>query len=93
MLIGVIQLWIVQARACGSMLFVCPKSRTPIVEAECKKNPNLDGAIKALSPLGRAAELEEVAGVILFLSGSSASYVTGTGLVIYAGLTMTVHLT
>ena len=64
-----------------------------MVEAKCKKNPNLDRAIKALSPLGRAAELEEVAEVILFLSSSSASYVTGTGLVIDAGLTLTVHLT
>lgn len=39
---------------------VCPSwLRTPMVEAECKKNPNLDGAIKASSPLSRAAELEE----------------------------------
>ena len=64
-----------------------------MVEAERKKTPNLDGAIKALSPLGRAAELEEVAGFILFLSGSSATYLTGTGLMIDAGLTLTVHLT
>lgn len=46
-----------------------------------------------MCPLGRAAELEEVAGVILFLCGSGANYVTGTGLVIDAGLTLTVHLT
>lgn len=73
---------------------VCPSwVRTPMVEAECKKNPSLEGAIKTMSPLGRAAELEEVAGVVIFLCGSDASYVTGTGLVIDAGLTLTVHLT
>ncbi len=73
---------------------VCPTwVRTQMVEAECQKNPQLEGAIKALSPLGRAAEVEEVAGVIVFLCGSNASYVTGTGLVIDAGLTLTVHMT
>lgn len=54
----------------------CPSwVRTPIAEAECKKDPKPEGAIKAMSPLGRAAELEEVAGAILVLCGSSASYV------------------
>lgn len=46
-----------------------------------------------MSPLGRVAELDEIAGVVLFLCSSSASYVTGTGLVIDAGLTLTVHMT
>ena len=64
-----------------------------MVEEECRKNPSLEGAIKALSPLGRAAELDEITGIILFLSGSNASYVTGTGLVVDAGLTLTVHMT
>ena len=64
-----------------------------MVEAECQKNPQLEGAIKALSPHGRASEVEEVAGVIVFRSGPNASYVTGTGLVIDAGLTLTVHMT
>ena len=73
---------------------VCPSwVRTPLVEAECSNNPSLEGAIKTLSPLGRAAEPEEVAGAILFLSSPNASYVTGTGLVIDAGLTLTVHMT
>ena len=73
---------------------VCPTwVRTPMVEEECKKNPELAGAIKAMSPLGRAAELDEVVGVILFLCSPSASYVTGTGLVVDAGLTLTIHMT
>lgn len=64
-----------------------------MVEAECSNNPSLEGAIKTMSPLGRAAEPEEVAGVVVVLSGPDASYVTGTGLVIDAGLTLTVYLT
>lgn len=51
------------------------------------------GQSKTTSLLGRAAELEEVAEVAIFLCGSNASYVTGTGLVIDARLTLTVHLT
>ncbi|KAL9630601.1 MAG: hypothetical protein Q9204_004637 [Flavoplaca sp. TL-2023a] len=73
---------------------VCPTwVRTPMFEEECSKNPQLQEIVKALSPLGRAAEPDEVAGVILFLCGPAASYVTGTGLVVDAGLTLTVHMT
>ncbi|KAL8769664.1 MAG: hypothetical protein Q9209_004461 [Squamulea sp. 1 TL-2023] len=73
---------------------VCPTwVRTPMFEEECTKNPQLQEMIKALSPLGRAAEPEEIAGAVLFLCSSAASYVTGTGLVIDAGLTLTVHMT
>lgn len=64
-----------------------------MVEEECRKNPMLAGVIEKMSPLGRVAELDEIAGVVLFLCSSSASYVTGTGLVIDAGLTLTVHMT
>ena len=63
-----------------------------MVEEEGKENPQLQDIIKTYSPLGRAAELEEVAGVILFLCSSSSSYVTGTGLVIDAGLTLTLNM-
>ncbi|KAL8846844.1 MAG: hypothetical protein Q9221_008102 [Calogaya cf. arnoldii] len=72
---------------------VCPTwVRTPMFEEECSKNPQLQEMVKALSPLGRAAEPEEVAGVVLFLCGPAASYVTGTGLVVDAGLTLTIHM-
>ena len=73
---------------------ICPTwVRTPLFEEELRKHPTLEGAVKALSPLGRAAEVEEVAGAVLFLCGSNAAYVTGTGLVIDAGLTLTLHMT
>lgn len=62
-------------------------------EEECTKNPQLQEMVKALSPLGRAAEPEEIAGAVLFLCGPAASYVMGAGLVIDAGLTLTVHMT
>ncbi|KAL9004105.1 MAG: hypothetical protein Q9180_009862 [Flavoplaca navasiana] len=73
---------------------VCPTwVRTPMFEEECSKNPQLQEMVKTLSPLGRAAEPDEIAGLILFLCGPAASYVTGTGLVVDAGLTLTVHMT
>ncbi|KAL8786816.1 MAG: hypothetical protein Q9213_002553 [Squamulea squamosa] len=73
---------------------VCPTwVRTPMFEEECTKNPQLQEMVKALSPLGRAAEPEEIAGAVLFLCSSAASYITGTGLVIDSGLTLTVHMT
>ncbi|KAL8729277.1 MAG: hypothetical protein Q9181_005056 [Wetmoreana brouardii] len=72
---------------------LCPTwVRTPMVEEECRKNPGLEDVIKKLSPLARAAELDEITGAIIFLSSPGASYVTGTGLVIDAGLTLTVHM-
>ena len=64
-----------------------------MVEEECSKNPILASAIAKMSPLGRVAELDEIVGVIIFLCSPSASYVTGTGLVVDAGLTLTVHMT
>lgn len=56
---------------------VCPSwVRSPLVEAECEKDPNREGAIKAMSPLSPAAELEEIAGVTIPLYGSGSVYVT-----------------
>jgi len=39
-------------------------------------------------PLGRFAEPDEVAGVILFLASSAGAYLTGTTLHVDGGLTM-----
>ncbi|KAL8653390.1 MAG: hypothetical protein Q9226_003867 [Calogaya cf. arnoldii] len=64
-----------------------------IFKEECTKNPRLQEMVKALSPSGRATEPDEIAGIVLFLCGPAASYVTGTALVVDAGLTLTVHLT
>ena len=73
---------------------VCPTwVRTPMLEEKCKKNPKVKELIKAMCPLDRAAEPEEVSRVITFLCSDNASYVTGTGLLIDAGLTLSVHMT
>ena len=64
-----------------------------MLEEECQKNPEVHELIKGMSPLARAAEPEEVSGIVTFLCSDNASYVTGTGLLIDAGLTLSVHLT
>lgn len=50
--------------------------------------PSLADIVKATSPLGRAAESEEVADVIVFLCSPAASYVNGVGLVVDSGMTL-----
>ncbi|KAL8654372.1 MAG: hypothetical protein Q9210_001532 [Variospora velana] len=71
---------------------VCPSwVDTPMVQASLERIPPLAGIIKAASPLGRAAEPEEVADYIVFLCSPSASYINGTGLIVDAGLTLTMH--
>lgn len=50
--------------------------------------PSLPDIVKATSPLGRAAEAEEVADVSLFLCSPAASYINGVGLVVDSGMTL-----
>jgi len=72
---------------------VCPSwVDTPMMQASLQRVPRLGEMIKSASPLGRAAEVEEVADYIVFLCSPSASYINGTGLMIDAGLTLTVHI-
>ncbi|KAL8949408.1 MAG: hypothetical protein Q9222_004477 [Ikaeria aurantiellina] len=72
---------------------VCPTwVRTPMYKEECSKNPQHEDLVKSLSPVGRAAEPDEVSGIVLALSAPFSSYVTGTGLLIDGGLTLTVHI-
>ena len=63
-----------------------------MLEDEIRRNPAVPDAIKAACPFGRVAEPEEVADVITFLCSPGASYVTGTGLIVDAGLTLTLHV-
>lgn len=42
--------------------------------------PQLEQVVKAVSPLGRVATVEEVADYIVFLCSPGASYINGTGL-------------
>ena len=63
-----------------------------MLDEEIRLNPPVADAINAACPLGRVAEPEEVADVIVFLCSPGASYVTGTGLIVDAGLTLRVHV-
>lgn len=68
---------------------VCPTwVKTPLLDKEIQKNPEVAHMIQAATPMGRAATPEEVAEVVLFLCSSGASYVTGTGLLVDSGMTL-----
>ena len=62
-----------------------------MMERDFEKSPQLPNIIKAVAPLGRMAEAEEIGDVILFLCSAAASYVNGTGLLVDSGLTLQVH--
>lgn len=71
---------------------VCPSwVDTPMNKASLERVPQLGLMIKAISPLHRVAQVEEVADYIVFLCSPSASYINGTGLAIDSGITMGVH--
>ncbi|KAK3172342.1 hypothetical protein OEA41_005663 [Lepraria neglecta] len=71
---------------------ICPSwVDTPMMERILQRKPQLEQVIEKVSPLERMAEPEEVADVIVFLCSPSASYVNGTGLLVDAGLTLSVH--
>ena len=72
---------------------VCPSwVRTAMWEEECKKTTGIDQFVAAAVPVGRPAEPEEVASAVGFLCSPGASYISGTSMIIDAGLTLTVHL-
>lgn len=72
---------------------VCPSwVDTPMNHASLQRMPQLGHLIKAISPLGRVATVEEVADYIVFLSSPSASYINGTGLAIDSGISMGIHV-
>ncbi|PQE08879.1 oxidoreductase short-chain dehydrogenase reductase family protein [Rutstroemia sp. NJR-2017a BVV2] len=68
---------------------VCP---SPMLTEECRRAPPTTDFIKGAVPAGRAAETGEVAESISYLCSSAATYVNGVGLLIDAGLTLTLHL-
>ncbi len=48
--------------------------------------------VSSVTPLGRPAEVDEVGNSIVYLCSPAASYVNGVGLVVDAGLTLTLRL-
>ena len=72
---------------------MCPTwVRTPLLDVELEKNPEVRGMISAIVPIKRAAECEEVSDTIAFLCSPAASYINGTGLLVDAAVTATVRL-
>ncbi|KAF2249630.1 oxidoreductase [Trematosphaeria pertusa] len=75
------------------VLAVCPTwVRTPLLDVELARNPEVKGQIAAVVPIKRAAECEEVSDVISFLCSPAASYINGTSLLIDAAVTTTLRL-
>ena len=63
-----------------------------MMQASLARAPELGASIKAALPLKRSAVPEEVVDYILFLCSPGASYINGTGLIIDAGATLSMHV-
>ncbi|TVY73233.1 2-(R)-hydroxypropyl-CoM dehydrogenase [Lachnellula suecica] len=89
-IIGIMKSAAVDALALQSAIrvnAVCPGwVDTPMVQAGREKNPMLNHAIETITPLKRAATVDEVADYIVFVSSPSASFINGTALPIDAGM-------
>lgn len=71
---------------------ICPSwIHTPMMQPDFDRIPGFQNWISQVVPVGRMAELEEVSDYIVFLCSPSGSYINGTGLMIDAGLTLTIH--
>lgn len=62
-------------------------TRTPLMETNFKRNPDLRDWITRACPLGRMAEVEEVADAVIFLCSPAGSFMNGAALLIDGGLT------
>jgi len=58
---------------------------TPLIADRVSENPTTHEHLVASHPLGRMAEPEEVADVIVYLATSKSSYVTGVALPVDGG--------
>ncbi len=71
---------------------VCPSwVETPMVKEAVEGNPALKAFIEKCVPMGRIAQADEIADVVMFLSSPRSSYVTGSGWIVDGGTTLTVH--
>jgi NAD(P)-dependent dehydrogenase (short-subunit alcohol dehydrogenase family) len=61
-------------------------------ERDTELLPETTSMIERHTPLGRTAMPEEVSDTVLFLCSDSASYITGTGLMIDGGVSLSVHV-
>ncbi|KAI1365448.1 hypothetical protein F5Y08DRAFT_338719 [Xylaria arbuscula] len=66
--------------------------RTPLLDVELQRNPEVQEMISAIVPIKRAAESKEVSDTIAFLCSPAASYINGASLLVDAAVTTTVRL-
>ncbi|KAL4972513.1 hypothetical protein BDW66DRAFT_144062 [Aspergillus desertorum] len=72
---------------------VCPSFvNTPAVRAALDSDPKLEEAIAKMHPMGRITNAEEVADAVSFLCSDRSSYMTGCGLLVDGGSTLTCHV-
>ena len=67
---------------------VCPGViRTAMFERAVARDASTEQHLRALHPIGRIGEVDEVAAAVLWLSSSAASFVTGHALAVDGGMT------
>ncbi|KAL9005328.1 MAG: hypothetical protein Q9188_001892 [Gyalolechia gomerana] len=68
---------------------LCPSwVDTPMVSAAVVENPALQTLMENAVPMGRIAQVDEIADVVLFLCSDRASYVTGSSWIVDGGVTL-----
>ncbi|MHB8831944.1 MAG: SDR family NAD(P)-dependent oxidoreductase [Desulfobacteria bacterium] len=68
---------------------VCPgPTDTPLLQSIASKNPKLVDALKKVTPLGKLAKPEDIAGAVAFLASDEAGHITGQVLSVSGGMTM-----
>lgn len=63
-----------------------------MMDRDLAMQPETKSMIEKYTPIGRMALPEEVGDVVVFLSSEAASYVSGTGLMVDGGVTLSVHV-
>ena len=68
---------------------VAPGTFATEVNAHLAKDPEWAGWLKTRTALGRWGKPEEIAGVVVFLAGDAATFVTGQSIAVDGGITTT----
>ena len=72
---------------------LCPSwVDTPMVSQAVAANPALQTIMENAIPMGRIAEVDEIADVVMFLSSPKTSYVTGSSWIVDGGTTLSTNV-